>query len=86
MIDYNLKVNDLEILPFQGKVDPELIKNSEISEDEIRKYFGFLKASDDALKIFMRKMREKGLLKNTVIFIYSDHRYYNFVQEDAWEK
>ena len=77
-IDYQLDANNLEIKPFVGKINPWLVNSSEINEEQMRLFFGFLKSSDDALENLMISLKNKGLDKNTIVVIYSDHRYYSF--------
>ena len=82
LIQYQKEVNGLEIKPFNEKIEPWLLENSELAEDEMRNYFGFLKANDDSLKFLFEKMKSSGLADNTIVVIYSDHRFYTFESGD----
>lgn len=76
-IDYQLTANDNVITRYQGELDKRF-KNIVLDEDELRAYHGFAKSVDEAIKYLMERLEKNGLLKNTIIFIYNDHRYYNF--------
>lgn len=82
LIQYQQEKNGVKIEPFQGALNPWLINSSELNEDDLRKYLGFMKVTDDALKIFFEKIKASGLLKNTIVLIYGDHRFYNFRGQD----
>ena len=82
LIQYQKEVNGLEIKPFTDKIDPWVLDNSELTENELRNYFGFLKANDDSLKFLFEKMKTSGLSDNTMVVIYGDHRFYDFESID----
>jgi phosphoglycerol transferase MdoB-like AlkP superfamily enzyme len=82
LIQYQKEVNGLEIKPFTEKIEPWLLENSELAEDEMRNYFGFLKANDDSLKFLFDQMKTSGLLDKTIVVIYGDHRFYTFESDD----
>lgn len=84
LIKYQQEKNNLNIKPFSGKID-SVLRTSELSEESLRKYFGFLKASDDALKILFDEMRAHNMLDDTIVIIFGDHRYYNFFSGNAIE-
>lgn len=79
---YNERYGDI-IKPFEGQLS-DYVKDVEINEQEVRMYFGFLTAVDNALQDLFIKLHDTGLDKNTVVMIYNDHRYYNF-KTDAFE-
>lgn len=78
---HNKNANDLIIEPFTGAINPEF-KNVEISEEEVRLYYGFLTAVDDALKQMFNNLQVKRMLDDTVVLIYNDHRYYDFLSDE----
>lgn len=83
LIQYQKDVNGLEIKPFTEKIAPWVLENSELTEKEMRDYFGFLKANDDALKTLFDKLKTSGLDKNTIVVLYGDHRFYDFNSDDS---
>jgi len=80
LIKYQKEKNNLQINLFSGAINPEY-ESSELNETEMRQYFGFLSAADDALKSLFEELEEKDLRKNTVAVIYNDHRFYNFKEK-----
>jgi len=82
LVEYHKKANNLNIVPFSGTINPEY-SNIEIDEDELRLYYGFLKATDDSLEFLMNKLKNNGLLENTIVIIHNDHRYYNFLSNSV---
>lgn len=86
LIKYNKEVNDLDIETFNKNINIDYIKyledNKFHDQEEIRKYFGFLNATDNALKLMFENLEKSNLLDNTIIIIYGDHRYYNFFKND----
>lgn len=78
LIKYNKEKNNLIIEPFEGTINKEY-SSIEIEENTLRNYYGFLKATDNALEQSFKKMADVGLLENTIVLIYNDHRYYNFL-------
>lgn len=83
LIDYNLKKNKLAITPYQGQLNRSVIAGSELDEQEIRDYLGFLTPVDDALRNLFINLKKGGLDKNTIVVIYGDHRFYNFSPMNA---
>ena len=77
-IERELKENDIEIRPFSGLL-PEFIHSIDASEEDIRNYFGFLKIVDKSIEQLFQDLQERGELDNTIIVIFGDHRYYNFL-------
>ncbi|MBI5077120.1 LTA synthase family protein [Candidatus Falkowbacteria bacterium] len=82
LIQYQWEKNGVKIESFSGELNPWLVNSVEIDEADLRKYLGFMKVTDDALKVFFEKMKAKNLLKNTIILIHGDHRFYNFRGQD----
>jgi phosphoglycerol transferase MdoB-like AlkP superfamily enzyme len=81
-IDYHKDGNGVDIYPFAEHLNPWMINSSEITEEEIRIFFGFLKVTDDGLRTMMEEMKNLKMLDDTIIFIYNDHRYYSFNGSD----
>ncbi len=79
--EFHLENNNINIEPYKYFLS-ENTKTVEISEEDIRMYFGFLTAVDDAIKNLFNKLENNSLLENTIVIILGDHRYYNFVSED----
>jgi len=86
MYAYNKGMNGLELGSYEGVLD-EKIGSIEITEEETRDYLGFTLATDRALEIMMEKMKDNGMLEDTIILLYNDHKYYGFGGDDleAWE-
>lgn len=76
-IDFQRDNNDLVITPYTHAINPEY-QSVEISEEQVKMYYGFLTAVDDALKIMFDELAAHDLLKNTIVVIQNDHRFYNF--------
>lgn len=83
LMDYNLAKNKLAVTPYQGQLDQALITGSELDQQKIRNYLGFLTPVDDALRNLFANLKVEGLDKNTVVVIYGDHRLYNFSPMNA---
>ena len=75
---YQYWTNNITINDFSGKIDSNILKTSNLSEEEIRTYWGFLKSTDEALEVFFDELRKYDYADNTVVVIYNDHRYYGF--------
>ena len=82
LIQYHKEKNNLTINPFAQEIDEWLVQNSEITEKGMRDYFGFLQAEDEALKVLFAELADKKLIENTVVFVYNDHRFYQFTGKD----
>lgn len=78
---YNSRYGEV-VKPFEGDLNPELYGGVELDEKQIRDYFGFLTATDDALRLMFEQLEKTGLSENTVVLIYNDHRFYNFDSGD----
>jgi phosphoglycerol transferase MdoB-like AlkP superfamily enzyme len=65
----------LGIEPYVGELNASS-KAINLDEPTLRMYLGFLKASDDGLKHLFDRLTDEGLLDQTVVVIYGDHRYY----------
>jgi phosphoglycerol transferase MdoB-like AlkP superfamily enzyme len=65
----------LGIEPYAGELNASS-KAIDLDEPTLRMYLGFLKASDDGLKHLFDRLTQEGLLDQTVVVIYGDHRYY----------
>ncbi len=70
--------HNLVITPYDGALDEETLKNSELDEYGMRMYLGFLRPIDDTLNELFIKLKEYGLDRNTIVVVTADHRYYNF--------
>lgn len=68
----------LTIKRFDGPIDREIVMNSELDEDALRDYMGFLRVVDDSIRGLFADLEEKHLLDKTIIALFGDHRYYNF--------
>lgn len=77
-IDYNQQKNKLIIEPYAGELNHQVIEGSELNEQQIRDYLGFIKPVDDALRNFFDNLKREGLDQKTIVIIYGDHRFYNF--------
>ena len=88
LIDYNLEKNDLKITPWRDMLNPEyvaMLNNNNYqyeTVENIENFYGFLKTTDDALRATFQELKNSGLIDNTIIFIYNDHRFYNFFPDN----
>jgi lipoteichoic acid synthase len=84
---YNENNLDYADVPFFALNDvPIKIKNSiELTDSTTNYYLSLLKAVDQSLEHFFKKLDEYGLRENTIVFIYGDHRYYNFKPANTLE-
>lgn len=83
LIEYYNSRYETNIHAFEGVLS-EYIQDVEIDEDTVRKYFGFLTATDVALQNLFTHLEVSGLRDNTIVMIHNDHRFYNF-ENDALE-
>lgn len=81
LIDYHWDKNQLKIEPFNHDLNLD-ISNIEIPDEQTKLYLGFLQATDKALEFLINKIEKTEKLRNTVIFIVNDHRFYNFIGND----
>jgi glycerophosphoryl diester phosphodiesterase len=79
-MDFQKKSNNRDIKPYDG---PITFTDSTESEITLRAYLGFLQYEDAALKSLMDDLKQKDMLKNTIVLLYNDHRYYGFNQDSA---
>ncbi len=80
-IDFNFYNNDLLITPYYDKL-PDFVKTSDQDEQTLRNYLGFLRAADEGIEDLFDELQKNNLLRNTIVVIYGDHRYYNFFGSD----
>jgi phosphoglycerol transferase MdoB-like AlkP superfamily enzyme len=79
---YHRNEDGIDIHPFTEAINADYAE-AEISFDEIRYYYGFLAAEDQALIKLFDELSASGLEKNTIVIIHTDHKYYNFNGQDA---
>lgn len=78
-MEWNKKYNAINITPYEGTIDPLAEKSVELDkEGDIRAYIGFAQEIDRDIAHLFDLLSEKKLLKNTIVVIATDHRYYNF--------
>ncbi len=65
----------LDVQPYAGELNLSS-QAMNIDEPTLRLYLGFLKATDNGLKHLFDRLTQEGLLDETVVIIYGDHRYY----------
>ncbi len=84
---YNENNFDYEDIPFFTLNDlPINLKNSiELTDQTTNYYLSLLRAVDQSLEHFFKKLEEYDLRQNTIVFIYGDHRYYNFKPANTLE-
>jgi len=84
---YNENNFDYQDIPLFTLNDlPLTLKNSiELTDHTTNYYLSLLKAVDQSLEHFFNKLDEYGLRENTLVFIYGDHRYYNFKPANTLE-
>jgi phosphoglycerol transferase MdoB-like AlkP superfamily enzyme len=75
--DFYAREYGLDIESYGGVLD-ESGRPKLMDEDELRTYMGFLKATDDGIRHLFETLEEKKLSDNTIVVIFSDHRYYDF--------
>ncbi len=71
----------LQMHPFHGDIDPS-VNGVEIDEQTIREYLGNLRTIDQGIELFFQRLSKEGLLEDTIVIIFGDHRYYNFKTEN----
>ncbi|MEI8361350.1 MAG: sulfatase-like hydrolase/transferase [bacterium] len=76
LIDFYRSSAGLDIKPYTQPLNID----GQVSTDEttIRNYFGFLSAEDAVIKQMFAELETKNLLQNTIVVLYTDHRYYPF--------
>ena len=86
MYAYNKGMNGLDLKAYEGEINDKF-DSIEITEKETRDYLGFTLATDKALEVMMEKMKDKGMLEDTIILIYNDHKYYGFKGDslESWQ-
>lgn len=84
---YNENNLDYPDIPFSTLNDvPINIKNSiDMIDGTTNHYLSLLKAVDQSLEHFFKKLDEYDLRKNTIVVIYGDHRYYRFKPANTLE-
>lgn len=83
-INYNLERNKLVIKPYESPL-PDFAKSIDQDSESVKIYLGFLTAVDDGIKRLFDELNKNDLLKNTIVVIYGDHRYYNFYTDNKFE-
>jgi lipoteichoic acid synthase len=82
-IEWNKIHNNIDISFYQGKINQYIKKNTTLrTEADIKAYIGFLQEIDRDIEKLFTMLKNKDLLKNTIVVIFSDHRYYGFHGED----
>ncbi|MEA3248871.1 MAG: sulfatase-like hydrolase/transferase [Patescibacteria group bacterium] len=83
--DFYEREYGLDISSYDGVLD-EASRPKLMSEEDLRMYMGFLKATDDGIAHLFGELEEKDLLEETIVVIFSDHRYYDFTAADDVER
>lgn len=65
----------IDVEPYAGALNATSL-GMDVDEETLRLYLGFLKAADDSLRGLYERLAAEGLLDDTVIVIFGDHRYY----------
>ena len=78
----NWEISQVVITPFEATLDAQLVADSNLSEKQIRDYFGFLQSVDAGIEMTFDHLRKKDLLKNTIVIVMNDHRSYGFSSHD----
>jgi len=80
--DLNNRKNGINIEPYSGALNGV---SGEVRENEetVRYYYSFLTAVDDTIKSLFNDLKSNDLLKNTIVIIYGDHRFYRFKNEET---
>ncbi|MFH0856868.1 MAG: sulfatase-like hydrolase/transferase [bacterium] len=79
-INFNRNENNIEIAPYPNELNKEILPAQD--EETIRNYLGFLTEIDNGIKNLFSELEKNGLMKNTIVILYGDHRYYSFNTSD----
>lgn len=79
--EFQRALNGLDVRPYEGELSENSLATNE-SEDTVRHYFGSLSTIDGAISGLMQGLEESGQKDNTIVIVFGDHRYYNFVDGD----
>ncbi|MFA6537523.1 MAG: LTA synthase family protein, partial [Patescibacteria group bacterium] len=82
VIEFQNRVHQSNVRPFVEKIDDKITENIKTDKKTLRNYFGFLRAVDDGLKYLFTEIDKDDFFANTVVILYADHRFYNFVSEN----
>lgn len=77
-MDYQKQWTGVPVTPFAGVLSDKIKYATDLDEQSARNYLGFLSSVDFAIKDLFTKLEKQDLLKNTVVVIFGDHRYYGF--------
>jgi len=76
-IERNQKESGIIITPYDGILS-DVTKSVQVSEEELRNYFGFLRSVDGAVQGLFDDLNESGAINDTIVVLFGDHRYYSF--------
>lgn len=80
-MDYQKQWTGVPVTPFAGALSEKIKYAVDLDEETARNYLGFLSSVDFAIKDLFTRLEKQDLLKNTIVVIFGDHRYYGFKQD-----
>lgn len=83
--EYYRKVYKLDLQPYVGELG-ETAKRMDADEKTVREYMGFLGTADDALRHLFDRLGKEGMLENTIVVAFGDHRYYGSLAVDEMQR
>ncbi|MBT4277221.1 sulfatase-like hydrolase/transferase [Candidatus Falkowbacteria bacterium] len=83
MLDYYKDAFGVEINKYRGKIPDDILNTIEVEEDTLRIYIGFIEYIDESLKVLFDELKNNNLDQNTIVVVYTDHRYYNFYSDNV---
>ncbi len=82
---YYKKKFNLDVPAYAGYLN-EVGKLISADEETTRRYLGFMKADDDGIRRLFARLQDEGLLDNTIVVIFGDHRYYDNAIADPYRR
>lgn len=82
LIDYYNDNFHSNIAPFAGEIPKTISEAVEVNEQTLRVHLTFIDYVDKSVKHLFDQLEKEGLLDNTIVIGFGDHRYYNFFSEN----
>lgn len=79
--DYYRAEHDFDVEPYGAPLG-DTARSMESDEETTRDYLGFLTSVDGALRHLFERLESEGLLENTIVVAFGDHRYYQSASDE----